>query len=320
VAAVPPKSWRSLAVAGALGAAGAGLALLPFAAAVPLGLGVTGLIYLRELGGARRSALAAGVAAYSELQRRRTDPEYLARVCFERVDWRSAPATLAALQIIEDLLWEFERTCERDDDLNDLPAERLRRYLATDRFTVDGSGRIHPPDTLYADHSLGSVTDSSVIRVLLVRIKAALPTDPMLAIGTAKELIEATSKTILKELGRPVPDKAELPELVMLAETAVSEHPACVPGGLDGAVEVKRLLGRFNALANDLAALRNRYGTGHGPAALPAGLRLRHGRLAIGAADTWCTYMLDALADYTNHQTPAITSTPPHRIVLAGPA
>jgi abortive infection Abi-like protein len=51
-------------------------------------------------------------------------------------------------------------------------------------------------------------------------------------------------------------------------------------------------------MALGIAELRNRgYGTGHGPARAPVGLRPRHAQLAGRAALTWCQLMLDTLAD-----------------------
>jgi hypothetical protein len=47
-----------------------------------------------------------------------------------------------------------------------------------------------------------------------------------------------------------------------------------------------------------LAGLRNKgYGTGHGPSGERVGLRPRHARLAVNSAMTWCSLILDTLAD-----------------------
>jgi hypothetical protein len=47
-----------------------------------------------------------------------------------------------------------------------------------------------------------------------------------------------------------------------------------------------------------LAELRNKgYGTGHGPNGERVGLRPRHARLAVNTAMTWCSFILDTLAD-----------------------
>jgi hypothetical protein len=61
---------------------------------------------------------------------------------------------------------------------------------------------------------------------------------------------------------------------------------------------VRRILGGLTSIAAGLGELRNRgYGTGHGPKGERVGLRPRHARLAVNAAVTWCSVMLDTLAD-----------------------
>ena len=44
--------------------------------------------------------------------------------------------------------------------------------------------------------------------------RAIDPTDPALAVGSAKELIQSTAKVVLAERGLPVSEKADLPEEV----------------------------------------------------------------------------------------------------------
>ena len=53
-----------------------------------------------------------------------------------------------------------------------------------------------------------------------------------------------------------------------------------------------------STVALGVAELRNRdYGTGHGRAGAPIGLRPRHAHLAVNASITWCRLMLDTLGD-----------------------
>lgn len=257
--------------------------------------------------------LLQALAAFCDVQQTaalRQDPRRLAEQCFGQLDWRSAAVTLAALQAVEELLWEFGQLLARDPDLDPLPAQRLERSLITDGFTIDPAGRIRPPRALFLDGSLGAVSEPAVIRVLLSRVKQISPDDPMLVIGTAKELVESTAKVVLNRLGVEHSPAAGLPRLVDQAHRALAEHPSCVPDGLDAGAETKRLLGSLMTTAAALAALRNRHGTGHGPAALPRGLRPRHGRLAQAAADAWCTYVLDTLADLAEPSSAPVAPTP----------
>lgn len=103
----------------------------------------------------------------------------------------------------------------------------------------------------------------------------------MQAIGSAKELVEGTSKAVLLQMGRPVPDHADLPELAQRAAQALGLHPKGVDTLLKGGPLLRGLLGKLTGVADGLAALRNVHGTGHAPAELPRGLMPYHGRLAV---------------------------------------
>ncbi|WP_250284017.1 MULTISPECIES: abortive infection family protein [unclassified Frankia] len=135
------------------------------------------------------------------------------------------------------------------------------------------------------------------IREHLDRIQRAVIDDPALAIGSAKELIESTAKVVLTERGLPVNDKDDVPALIRQAQQALDLHPSAVTPGPDGSEAVKKILGAVSGVAVGVAELRNRAGTGHGPAATRAGLRPRHAHLAVNAALTWCQLVLDTLAD-----------------------
>jgi hypothetical protein len=117
-------------------------------------------------------------------------------------------------------------------------------------------------------------------------------------IGSAKELIESTAKVALVERSLPVNDKDDVPALVRQAQLALNLHPSTTTPGPDGSNPVKKILGATANITDGLAELRNSgYGTGHGPAANRAGLRLRHAHLAVNAALTWCHLVLDTLSD-----------------------
>jgi hypothetical protein len=145
---------------------------------------------------------------------------------------------------------------------------------------------------------IASLRDPAAIREHLARLQRMAESDPPLAIGTAKELIESTAKTVLQERGLGVDDKDDLPALVRRAQEALGLHPSSSQPGPDGTDAVKRILGGLTSIASGLGELRNRgYGTGHGPKGERVGLRPRHARLAVNAAMTWCSVILDTLAD-----------------------
>lgn len=145
---------------------------------------------------------------------------------------------------------------------------------------------------------IANLRDPAAIKEHLDRLQRSASDDPALAIGTAKELVESTAKTVLAERGLSVSNKDDLPALVSKAQLALDLHPSSGHAGPDGTDAVKRILGGLMSITAGLGELRNRgYGTGHGPAGKRVGLRSRHARLAVNTAVTWCNFMLDTLAD-----------------------
>jgi Abortive infection C-terminus len=167
-----------------------------------------------------------------------------------------------------------------------------------------------------AEDLIVNLRDPAAIREHLRRLHGVAETDPPLAIGTAKELVESTAKTVLLQLGRPPSDKADMPTLVRQAQEALGLLPTSRTAGPDGTQALQRILGGLMNVTNGLGELRNRgYGTGHGPGGARVGLRPRHARLAVNAAVTWCSLILDTFGDpeapwRTARTTPAIGPVP----------
>ena len=120
-----------------------------------------------------------------------------------------------------------------------------------------------------------NLRDPAAIRELLTRLQRTAQSDPPLAIGTAKELVESTAKAVLQERGQEVDDKYDLPTLVKRAQEAIGLHPGSTHPGPDSTGAVKRILGGLTTIVMGLGELRKRgYGTGHGPKGERVGLRL----------------------------------------------
>jgi hypothetical protein len=125
------------------------------------------------------------------------------------------------------------------------------------------------------------------------RLEVSIASDPSLAIGTAKELIETCCKTILAERGKPV---VGMPDVSTLTKATLKELklvPEGIPEAARGADVIKRLLSNLGTIGNGLAELRGLYGTGHGKHGSTAGLGARHARLAVGAAATLAVFLFE---------------------------
>ncbi|WP_331728921.1 abortive infection family protein (plasmid) [Streptomyces avidinii] len=87
--------------------------------------------------------------------------------------------------------------------------------------------------------------------------------------------------------------KPDVPILVAMVHKELRLDAASAP---DGSKAIKRS-GAVN-IAVGVAELRNQgFGSGHGQASAPSGLGVRHARLTVNAAVTWCELILDTLAD-----------------------
>lgn len=212
----------------------------------------------------------------------------------EGVDWADENHVRRALLVFED----FIRTCKNQGWTTDNWLEDIRVRLERDGFTLDDDGRItwQSPPLLARD--LSGLSDASGIVIELERIRRDLTTDPSGAIGAAKQLIEATAKTALRELSVEVDKNAALPSLISTVHKELRLDAATAPEGPDGSKAIKKILSGAVNIAIGVAELRNQgFGSGHGQASAPSGLGVRHARLTVNAAVTWCELILDTLAD-----------------------
>jgi hypothetical protein len=130
------------------------------------------------------------------------------------------------------------------------------------------------------------------------RMEDSVESDPSLAIGTAKELIETCCKTILAQRGVKISSTADIPALTKATFKELKLVPEGIPKAARGADVIKRLLSNLATVGDGLAELRSLYGTGHGQHGSSSGLATRHAKLAVGAASTLAVFLFE-----TNEQT-----------------
>ena len=213
---------------------------------------------------------------------------YLIEEYYSSVSWGDYSSVRRVLDAYEAHLLRLQQ-------FNAEEYERLTKLLRRDRLAVEDAritlpGHEVPLEDL-VDQTL--LIDMDQLRVNIARIRGAIAQDPALAIGSSKELVEATCKAILTEAKQPVPDKADVPELV----GAVLRHLALVAKDVasekKGAQSIKRVLGNLAQIVQGLAELRNLYGSGHGKAPGHGGLSARHARLCAGAAAALATFLME---------------------------
>lgn len=172
-------------------------------------------------------------------------------------------------------------------------------WALAEKSTISGRPIYGPQRLTSSQHALNAakavaqVFDADYIHRQINRMTSALDSDPDLAIGTAKELVETCCQTILAGRGKPVTDKPEILPLVRRALEELKLVPDGIADAQKGAKSIKSLLGNLATIAQSLAELRNLYGTGHGKDGKAKGLSTRHARLAVGAATTLAIFLFD---------------------------
>jgi len=171
----------------------------------------------------------------------------------------------------------------------------LVRSLERDGFRYENGHVVHRDQVagLPGVQQAAAALDAPELHRQLARLSAAAVDDPGLAIGTAKELVETTCKTILHARGVTFDESADITELVKLTRKELGLVSDGVPSAAKGSDVIRRLLSNLGSVAQGLAELRNLYGTGHGKTGKAKGLSARHARLAVGSAATLATFLLE---------------------------
>ena len=138
---------------------------------------------------------------------------------YNGIDWHSPRQVRRVLNVYQHILLDTEPQYR----------QKLIGYLLLDGYTVDKdcriSGGLSGPAT---DLPVGALSDPSAIREHMARIKDSMDRDPAAAISGAKALIESTTKLVLEELSIEYDAKADVSELVKLAQKALMLHPSQV--------------------------------------------------------------------------------------------
>lgn len=207
---------------------------------------------------------------------------------YSEIDWHDPRQVRRFLNVYQAVLMDTERDFRG----------KLLDGLRNDGYTVDDSCRIHGGPTGQASVlPVAALSDPSAIWEHMERINDTMDRDPASAISGAKALIESTTKLVLDELNEEYDPKADLPELVKLAQKALKLHPSQVAPTAKGADTTKRILSNLSQLAIGVAELRNEYGPDHGRSAPIKNLGHRQVHLAVGSATVYCRLLLETLAD-----------------------
>jgi WD40 repeat protein len=214
---------------------------------------------------------------------------------YASIDWSNPQDVRRMLDAYEDILIGIHTTCEERK-------QKLIRYLERDGYTYDGRRIVSQAlDTALVDTIPTVGLDTEHLHIYVDRINASIKTDPSLAIGSTKDLIEGTLKTILKGYNLEYDDgKDDIPKLLKLVQKYLELVPDDVDGSRKGAEVIKRVLNNLGSVAVGVAELRNLYGSGHGKGKKSQGLTSRHAKLVVGSGTTLCAFLLETYEHRSN--------------------
>lgn len=214
---------------------------------------------------------------------------------YHSIDWTQWSHVRKFVTVYESVLNTVEEFDQQGKEWAKKTFRSLKKWIERDGFSFQ-SGRL---SASAISHGLEQISDA--VRELdlpelhrqILRMQAAVEDDPALAIGTAKEMVESTCKTILDARQIQYAEDADIGQLVKETRKALGLIPESVPNAAKGSESIRRLLSNLGNVAQGLGELRNLYGTGHGKGGGVRGLGPRHARLAVGAAATLATFLLE---------------------------
>lgn len=157
-------------------------------------------------------------------------------------------------------------------------------------------------------NSIHETLNTEYISKLLNRMHSSIESDPELAIGSAKELIESVSRTVLTDQNIAFSKDDNVQQLVKKALKELKLDPDDMPHTTKAMDSIKPLLKSLGTIAHMTAELRGQFGTGHGKDARTKGLGPRHAKLAVGAASALAVFMYETYLE-RQKTTPQVVST-----------
>jgi hypothetical protein len=144
--------------------------------------------------------------------------------------------------------------------------DEVQRWLERNKPDVLESWQFEEDPLLAAlSHSVEELQDSAKFDLgqYTARIQKALPSDPKLAIGAVKDMLEATMRTILSQRGFRDVEKLDFPPLTTKCLTELGLISTVAPKTA-GERHIRKIASAARNMIEAANDLRNEAGTGHG--------------------------------------------------------
>jgi hypothetical protein len=158
----------------------------------------------------------------------------------------------------------------------------IDRIAGRSRYGAQKLGEFH--SKISRAKTAAEILSSNWMQTEIDRINNSIESDPALAIGTSKDLVESCCKAILTEMGVPIEKRDDLPKLSKKMCTVLGLAPEGIPSEAKGVEVIRRTLSNLTQMTQGIAELRGLYGSGHGRDGKHVGLEPRHARLAAASA------------------------------------
>ena len=203
---------------------------------------------------------------------------------YASINWNDPSDVRKILNIYEDILF----------DLQDEQKTLFVNLLKKDGYSFE-NGRIIRD--IFQKDLIKIIRNTSLnlshLNMYIDRIQNSVDTDPALAIGSIKELVESTLKTILSFRGVAFKGTDNIPKLLKKTQKSLELAPNEIDKLKKGADIICKILCNLGQITIGISELRNLYGTGHGRHRNHIGLGPRHARLAVGAGAVLCAFLID---------------------------
>ena len=217
-----------------------------------------------------------------------------------RAFWASEPDQLVG-RVLSGMLNSYETDCDINDTEMDLDKRLLEKVhgiigrLTSQSAVSDSSMKI------LIDYANSRDFNNLLNHINLLR--DTVESNSELAIGTAKDLLEAICRTILEDYNIQ-PQKEKLPKLVKIVSKQLGLLPEDISDDKKGSDAIRRVLNSLAQVTQGVAELRNLYGTGHGYSAhRQSGIQSRHARLVVNSVITVVTFWIETLDERQKSKT-----------------
>lgn len=138
-----------------------------------------------------------------------------------------------------------------------------------------------------------AILDFDTVQIEIARALPNLKDDPEDAITAACSLIEAVCRSILIELGLPLPAKKDIEGLLKAVQEPLSLSPGRTDLPSEIEQDIRQVLGGLTSVAKGIGALRTHAGDAHGREKGFRRVDARIARLAINSASSIALFLIE---------------------------